>query len=164
MVKFFVAFTLAFVLRFMSGLFVEGGWIDEPEMTAWQRAPFSFALPVFLAAITLFAVNRVSPRRLLDSRVNRPFSQWLMGLGAGLIGAAITLLVAHISDNLYMKAGLTGLIAAAATLVVTISLPRSRPYECVHCGSVIPAGDKNCPGCGAADCRGRQFNGTSAAA
>ncbi|CAG0992307.1 hypothetical protein PHYC_02366 [Phycisphaerales bacterium] len=164
MAKFFAAFSLAFVLRFVTGLFVEGGWIGEPEMSPWQRAPYSFALPLFLAALTLFAVNRISPRRLLDSRVRRPFSQWMMGLGAGLVGAVLTLLVAHISDDLYVKAGLTGMLAAAATLVVTIFLPRSRPYACVHCGSVVPARDDTCPGCGAADCRGRVFHGKSAAA
>lgn len=164
MLRFVLAFALAFVLRFLTGLMIEGGWLREPEMTALERTPISFLLPIVLAVIALFVVHRLTPRRLLDSRVRRPVSQWLVGLGAGLIAAALSILVAHLTDILVVKAALTGVVAAAAMVLVVAVLPRSRSYACVHCGSVIPGEHAACPGCGAVESRGVVGRSKSAAA
>lgn len=164
MLRFLFAFILAFVLRFLTGLFMEGGWLREPEMTALERTPISFLLPIGLAAVVVLIIHRLSPRRLLDARVRRPFSQWTVGLCAGLVAAALSILVAHVTDILAVKAALTGVVAAGAMLVAVSLLSRAKPYACVHCESVIPAGAKACPGCGAEESRGGAKPPKSAAA
>jgi uncharacterized membrane protein len=162
--KFVLAFMLAFALRFLTGLFVEGGWLREPSMGPLERTPISFVLPVAIAAITIYLANRLSPRRLLDQRVRRPVSQAMVGLGAGLAAVALSILAARVTNILAIKAALTGLFAAGTALVFFALLPRAKPYECVHCGTVLPEGASRCPGCGAENARGRVPNGRTSAA
>lgn len=161
---FVFAFMLAFALRFVTGLFIEGGWLREPSMGPLQRTPITFVLPVAIAAVTVYLANKLSPRRILDRRVRRPVSQWTIGLGAGMAAVALSILAARVTDILAIKAALTGLVAAGAALAVFAVLPRSKPYECVHCGTVLPDSASRCPGCGSDDARGKVPNGRASAA
>ncbi|GJQ30056.1 MAG: hypothetical protein HBSAPP03_19400 [Phycisphaerae bacterium] len=160
--KFVIGFALAFVIRFITGLMVDGGWLREPSMTALQRAPFTFVLPIALATITMLIIHRRTPRRLLDPRVKRPFSQLALGLAAGVGAAMLTVAVGHVFTLLVVKALLIGLLAVGVTSIAIGVLPRCRSYACVHCGSVIPEHESACPGCGAAESRGLDVNSVAA--
>jgi len=163
MLKYLAAFAIAFAIRFLSGLLLEGGWLREPELTPLARIPLTVIVPVIIAGMTLAIINRVSPRRLFDMRVKRSVSQSFVGLGAGLLAAALSAGAVVFIESLVMKAVLTGAIAALATIVLTLRLPKARVDECVHCGSPFGANESRCPGCGAMDSRGLS-EGSAAAA
>lgn len=154
MLKYLAAFAIAFSIRFFTGLLLEGGWLREPELTPLARVPLTVIVPVIIAGITLAIINRVSPRRLFDMRVKRSVSQSFVGLGAGLLAAALGAGAVVFIESLVIKAVLTGAFAALATIVLTLRLPKARCDECVHCGSPFDVNESRCPGCGAVDSRG----------
>ncbi|MDX2131243.1 MAG: zinc ribbon domain-containing protein [Planctomycetota bacterium] len=162
--KFLIAFGVAFVLRFASGLFLEGGWLRAPTLSPIERLPLTLGLPLLVAGVVVVGVHRLSPRRLFDNRVRRPISQWTLGLGAGLAAAVLAAAPMPWMHTLVSKAIATGLLSGVAVVVFTVLLPRRRPYACVHCGAVIGDHESTCPGCGAVGSRGEPARRSSAAA
>lgn len=152
--QFLIAFGVAFMLRFLSGLFLEGGWLREPSMAAWQRIPVTVGLPLAVAGVVLLVLHRVSPRRLFDPRVRRPWTLWVLGLGAGLAAAVLAAAPMRWMESVTAKAVVTGLLSGVAALAIALLLPRRRPYACVHCGAVLAEDERVCPGCGEEDSRG----------
>lgn len=152
--RFVGAFTGVFGLRFVSGLALEGGWLFEPDLHPLERLPLTLLTPMVVATTILILIQKFSPRRLFDPRVDRPVTQALQGLLAGFFAAVVPILLSLAVEDLFAKVTILVVTSAAATLAMVLRLPKERPDECVHCGCVLSGRDSRCPSCWAENCRG----------
>ncbi|MFA6044932.1 MAG: hypothetical protein WC718_08100 [Phycisphaerales bacterium] len=147
MKRFIAAFFVLQLLKFLVGLSMQWGWLGQPGINVWERVPITVVLPTVVAWLVALAMNRVQPRRVFDSRVKQPLTQFMFGAMAGLLNAVIGALSTMVLKDLTMDLLALVIAAAATACAVIVSIPRKRPGRCVQCGANYVPGETRCLNC-----------------
>lgn len=107
--------------------------LAQPRLGAFVLLS-ALVVPSVVTWAVLEMINLVSPRRLLDRRVRRPWARVVDGAIAGTLGACIGAVSLALLDWSVPDAVLTASSAAVATAITALPLRRVRRAECVHCG------------------------------
>ena len=137
--------------------------VSNRELLEWQTWGYGTKpalliglLPVLGAWAACELLRLARPVRLLDARITGVLGRFAAGIGAGLIGFALTLLAVEFVQGVWPEAALTtGAGFLGAGLIASFS-SRIRPGRCVQCqydlASITTATRGKCPECGSSLC------------
>lgn len=125
-------------------------WMPTGPALIWTLVG---ALPVLALWCAAECVRWLTPRRVLDGRVHAPAARVALGLLAGVLGGALSVLGVVFLSGIVPDATIMAAGAPAGGALVLLCTARTRAGRCVHCGydlsgNTVRTGGR-CAECGA---------------